>query len=293
MLYIVLFGESAGAWSISLHLLSPLSKNLFNRAILQSGTVISPTYSSGNEILHMGSQMISKHLGCATNDEELKERPKDIVECMRSLPQEKFPESDEVLFKNLAFLIPRVGDEFLPENPIDMLRKGESKDTEILLGVTRDEGSMFLAFQHGFEKEDYFGHLVDANAFNESSVLGMIQLLAKNENYEEIAQKYLKRVKEESRYTYLNAVSDIIGDAMITCSTMFLADIQSLKNQPTYFYVFDYRSPSCRLAEWMGVPHFEEVQYVFGNPFLKVFSENEEELSKDIMDMWIAFAKSG
>lgn len=34
---ITLFGESAGAVSVSLHLLSPLSRTLYNRAILQSG----------------------------------------------------------------------------------------------------------------------------------------------------------------------------------------------------------------------------------------------------------------
>jgi len=34
---ITLWGESAGAVAVSLHLLSPLSRNLYNRAILQSG----------------------------------------------------------------------------------------------------------------------------------------------------------------------------------------------------------------------------------------------------------------
>ena len=39
---ITLFGESAGAASVSMHLLSPLSHNLFNRAIMQSGSATAP-----------------------------------------------------------------------------------------------------------------------------------------------------------------------------------------------------------------------------------------------------------
>lgn len=193
-------------------------------------------------------------------------------------------------------MIPRgggVGDEFLPISPTDFFRKGEFKDTEVLLGVTRDEGTMFVALQLGSEKGDMFGQTVNADSVNETTAENMTQTFRQNEQYDKIAQNYFQRVKEESRYTYLDAVSDIVGDSLITCSTVFHADFQSLKKRPVYFYVFDYRSPSSRYPEWAGVPHFEEVQYMFGNPLLKVFSKNEEELSRDIMDMWVAFTKTG
>lgn len=38
---ITLFGGSAGAACVSYHLVSPMSKGLFNRAIMQSGTITS------------------------------------------------------------------------------------------------------------------------------------------------------------------------------------------------------------------------------------------------------------
>ena len=40
---ITLFGESAGGISISSHVLSPMAKGLFHRAICQSGTILYPT----------------------------------------------------------------------------------------------------------------------------------------------------------------------------------------------------------------------------------------------------------
>ena len=37
---LTLFGESAGGWSVNYHLISEQSKDLFHRAIVQSGSVL-------------------------------------------------------------------------------------------------------------------------------------------------------------------------------------------------------------------------------------------------------------
>ena len=39
---ITIFGESAGAASVSFHLLSPLSRNLFSQAVMQSASALVP-----------------------------------------------------------------------------------------------------------------------------------------------------------------------------------------------------------------------------------------------------------
>lgn len=289
---IVLFGQSAGALSISFHMISPLSKNLFRRAILQSGSAYHPIYSDKNEVLSMGCQAIAKMLGCADEKETLKNNPKKIVDCMKALPSKAFSDTDLTFFRNAGILLPRVGDTFLPENPIDLFRKKEFKNSELLLGVNRDEGTSFLSLQ----KPDIFGMFgqkVDPNAFDENSAKQIIQAMVKIDDDNKILQNYLDRPKFESRYTYLNAMGDILGDYLITCSSVFQADHHSLAGNRVYFYLFDYRSASSPRAEWMGVSHFDEVQYVFGNPFYKNLTEYEEELSKDIMDMWTSFAKTG
>lgn len=288
---IVLFGQSSGAFSVSLHMVSPLSKNYFRRAILQSGSAFHPMYSDKNEILFMGSQAIATMLGCADAERSLKTNPKDVVECMKNLPAKTFSDTDLMYFRKYGILIPRVGDELLPETPIQLFRKGEFKDTELLLGINRDEGPSFLALQ----RPNIFGPLgekVDASTFNEATAREIMKSMAIFVDGD-IIQNYLDRVKHESRYTYLTAMGEFLGDFLITCGSIYQADYHSLRDNQVYFYLYEFKSPSSPRAEWMGVTHFEEVPYVFGNPLHKNFTEHERELSNDVIDMWITFAKTG
>ena len=289
---IVLFGQSSGAFSVSFHMISPLSRSLFRRAILQSGSAFHPIYSEKNEALFAGSQTIAEMLGCADGKEALKNDPQKIVSCMKALPAKVFSDIDLEFFRNAGILLPRVGDEFLPGSPINLIRKREFKNSELLLGINRDEGASFLSLQRP-EIFGKMGHKVDDNTFNKASAKDLIESMIKVRDDNQILQTYLDRSKSESRYTYLNAMSDILGDYLITCSSIFQAEYYSLAGNQVYFYLFDYRSETSPRAHWMGVSHFDEVQYVFGNSLFKNFTDYEEELSDDIMDMWTTFAKTG
>ncbi|CAG2171427.1 unnamed protein product [Oppiella nova] len=58
---ITIFGESAGSWSVSAHILSPLSKGLFKRAIMESGALMfnkdRPALISGSLAANIGLQV--------------------------------------------------------------------------------------------------------------------------------------------------------------------------------------------------------------------------------------------
>ena len=41
---ITIWGESAGSWSVTYHMISPRSRGLFNQVIAQSGTFLSPSW---------------------------------------------------------------------------------------------------------------------------------------------------------------------------------------------------------------------------------------------------------
>ena len=98
---ITIFGESAGSWSVSAHILSPLSKGLFKRAIMESGAVMynkDRPVLSANESLAMGQYMATQQ-NCSTSEEWLK--------CLRSVDAKD-------IVSGTLLTYPVLGTEFLP-----------------------------------------------------------------------------------------------------------------------------------------------------------------------------------
>jgi carboxylesterase type B len=81
---ITIFGQSAGSWSVSAHIVSPLSRNLFKRAIMESGAYFFKNYRDYNSSHHLAeAQKMSHSIGCANDTKWLdclrKVEPKEIV----------------------------------------------------------------------------------------------------------------------------------------------------------------------------------------------------------------------
>lgn len=73
---ITLFGESAGAFSVCWHLVSPISNALFARAILESGNCDSPLTWAPRAHTDAFSLNYAASIGCAGTS---------VVQCLRQL----------------------------------------------------------------------------------------------------------------------------------------------------------------------------------------------------------------
>lgn len=293
--HIVLIGQSAGAMSAAGHIMSPLTKHMVKRVIMQSGAAMLPMILDENAGLFKVSQSIATIVGCADKSNNLKTNPRIIVKCLKRLPAVELARAEGIMMANnpLTFK-PRTGDEYLPKNTIQLIREGQFADVEMLAGVTKDEGSFFLTSA----VPQYFG-VYGVNAVQTISkrlayqMTRMMYKVIGERSEAEIADFYVNSVENGTSDKYTLAVSESIGDYLITCNTVFHSEFHSVRKNPVYFYKFTHRPSDTPLAEWMGTTHFDEIEFVFGNPLHGNFTEEEEIMSHRIMDRWLAFIKTG
>ncbi|XP_068753901.1 pyrethroid hydrolase Ces2e-like [Montipora capricornis] len=121
---VTIFGESAGAMSVSLHLISPMSKGLFNKAIMQSGASSTPACC--------GKVTDTKQLKLFSIAVSCSEQP-SLTECVARVPSEDILSAQN----DLSFIkysgrqdiaVPIVDKEFLPDLPENLFRAAKFHD---------------------------------------------------------------------------------------------------------------------------------------------------------------------
>lgn len=87
---VTISGYSAGSWSVTMHLVSPMSRGLFHRAIVMSGAV---TYQKllGTNQKDMAIKQ-AKHFNCSTDSVE------EIVDCLQTIPAQDIADSMPIFY---------------------------------------------------------------------------------------------------------------------------------------------------------------------------------------------------
>ncbi|XP_048201976.1 cholinesterase [Perognathus longimembris pacificus] len=287
---VTLFGESAGAVSVSLHLLSPQSYPLFLRAILQSGSANAPWAVMAPSEARNRTLTLAKLVGCSRENET------ELIHCL----QHKDPQ--EILL-NEVFVLPHesllsvnfgptVDNDFLTDMPDTLLQTGRFKSTQILVGVNKDEGSAFLVYgAPGFSKDN--DSIITRSQFEEG--LNMFFPQVGELGKDSILFHYVDWLDDQRPEKYREAFDDVIGDYNIICPVLdFAKKFSDLQNN-VFFYYFEHRSSKLPWPEWMGVMHGYEIEFVFGMPLERRlnYTKPEEILSRSMMKRWANFAKHG
>nr|XP_046918492.1 LOW QUALITY PROTEIN: cholinesterase-like [Dermatophagoides farinae] len=285
---VTIFGESAGSMSVSALVQSPLAKNLFTRAIMQSGA--GATFYSITKTALTKTIKLSEKVNCKKEDIEQTIaclKTKSIEEIKKSLPSM----TEDVMFRKS--FTPIFGDEVLPNDAI--LYKNYFNRVDVIFGNTHDEGSLFAML--------YLPELMnDNNTFTMGKIHEMISNLVDKmelKKSNEVISYYTKTLNVSNLNEVRKVFGDIIGDCSLLCPTMLFGQrIARDSNFANTFYSYRLdRRAVASLAmgcpfEWMGVCHGEDVMYLFNNPALKS-SPVDIKLSREMITAWTNFAKTG
>ena len=139
---VALFGQSAGAFSVAAHLVSPGSRGLFSAAILSSPTAHSSFFFQDEADANRFSDWAAKSLADC-----------DDIECLRSVPvsrllvenghrDAKMPDWASRLFPYMPWGI-TIDHKLISDTPLRLAQAGHVADVPVIIGITQEEGSAF------------------------------------------------------------------------------------------------------------------------------------------------------
>uniref|UniRef100_A0A182P2K3 Acetylcholinesterase n=2 Tax=Pyretophorus TaxID=44537 RepID=A0A182P2K3_9DIPT len=287
---VTLFGESAGAVSVSLHLLSALSRDLFQRAILQSGSPTAPWALVSREEATLRALRLAEAVGCPHEPSKLS----DAVECLRGKDPHVLVNNEWGTLGICEFpFVPVVDGAFLDETPQRSLASGRFKKTEILTGSNTEEGYYFIIYYltELLRKEE--GVTVSREEFLQA--VRELNPYVNGAARQAIVFEYTDWTEPDNPNSNRDALDKMVGDYHFTCNVNEFAQRYAEEGNNVYMYLYTHRSKGNPWPRWTGVMHGDEINYVFGEPLNPTlgYTEDEKDFSRKIMRYWSNFAKTG
>ncbi|EDW88660.1 juvenile hormone esterase [Drosophila yakuba] len=296
---ITLLGYGAGAMAVTLHMVSPMSRGLFHKAIVMSGAVTGQWSLPDHQmdvatkqatLLHCHTENVTEMVDCL--------KGKHYLEFANTLPKMFEFDRNNPLILWKPVIEPDFGQErFLVEEPIRSYQNDDFMKVPIITGMTKDE---------------FVGPAL--------SILQSPTLLsALNDNFEFLAPVFFmynssdpraSNISQELRNHYfpqqlidanssLEALSNLYSDALTGFGIHRFVHLAA-RSTKVYYYRFSYQGARSHIyypedAPY-GVVHHDDLMYLFVEPSIsRMFTEDDQEFRMvDIMvRMFSAFAYKG
>ncbi len=277
---VTIFGESAGGMSVGTLLGTPSAAGLFQRAIPQSGAAHNVhTRETATEV----ARHFLEAVGIA---------PEQAAEQLRRIPPDKLLDTQQQMVLKLGTTLgllpfqPLVDDDFLPEPPLAAIEAGHAAGIDLLTGTTRDEWKLFGFLEQGLATLDEAGlrERVAAQLGDEAAA-------------GRVVDAYRTARAGSGADTPKDLFFAIETDRVFRLPAIRLAEAQQRHRDAVYMYTFNWESPMMGGA--LGACHAIELPFVFGqvgregSELFVGTGPDAERLSGQVMDAWIAFARTG
>lgn len=287
---VTLFGESAGAASVSLHLLSPLSRNLFSQAIMQSGSATVPWAIISREESVLRGIRLAEAVHCPHSRTDMG----PMIECLRQKSADELVNNEWGTLGICEFpFVPIIDGAFLDEMPSRALVHKNFKKTNILMGSNTEEGYYFILYYltELFPKEENVG--ITREQYHQA--VRELNPYVNDAGKQAIVFEYTDWLNPDDPIKNRNALDKMVGDYHFTCGVNEFALRYAETGNKVYTYYYKHRSKNHPWPSWTGVMHADEINYVFGEPLNpgKNYSPEEVKFSKRLMRYWSNFARSG
>ncbi|GJQ65576.1 hypothetical protein Trydic_g7674 [Trypoxylus dichotomus] len=291
---ILIFGESAGAASVHLHILSQSSKGLFSKAIAESGTAFLMPY---NGVRNSGV-LLAKALDIDVENwnQMLKELQNQTAESIFFAEQ-----SLTAVYTHIsAPIVERTSDSesFISDNPLDIIKSGNYNHVPFIIGVNDAEGLLLQLVSRLTTGESVL--ITDFTAYIPPDL--KIESGSKEEELLIHKIKFFYYGEEEPNRDNITGAVNLHTDYQFAFPA-YRAALEHLTSalNPIYFYYFTVdaglnyaKKLDDTTAIFPGAAHADELGYLFQNLLTPTeIGRVEDVILRNMVNLWTNFAKYG
>ncbi len=265
---VTIFGQSAGATDVCMHVAAPSSRGLFQHAILESqGCTIHQKAGTDGKA---AATAFATSVGC----------PPDVaggvLACLRAKSATDLMASPSVA-AGTGFGLD-VDGVFMPDQPRALFNAGAIAQVPYLIGSNTDEGTLFLGATKLTTEAEYKAALAARfGAFGQPTVNAIAALYP--------VTNFADGMPNPAQAAFAR----VVGDSLIACPTFDTAARIAHGGNAVYLYNFDI--PFVVPGLFLGATHGAELLSVFGTS--PAFTADTKAASDLMQRYWTQFARSG
>jgi carboxylesterase type B len=275
---VMIFGESAGAASVGVHMASPLSAALFSSAGLESGSGLA--HWSATSMID--ATIVFQHTLALTNCSDAA----DVVNCLRHVDALTLAEvtmacglcAGPVKHSSALHFAPTIDGYNLPAAPWDLAKQGRIAAVPVLVGTNHDEATFFLSSDKS------------VRALTLANLTSMLTSIYGSNTTDALLKLY-PVPSSEFPLPYWALVA-IYTDSSMACPARQTARAAVAIGQKAFLYQFSHIPLITSPDKWLRAYHSCELAYVFQwEP--ELLTPGERSLAANMAVLWGNMARSG